>query len=213
MRALERSRRRWARLCITALAAASGVVLTTSAGAGETPPTEMEAAARPTVGAVEGEQAAAISELRRPRRPDDALPAAWEAAIREAAANGRGWGANPDLSRRTAPGVWIVPGRGYVCLASSSPSDGSAGFGCASNEDVGRGRLAPSDVDGNGTGVLTGIVPDGVPSVELVDRDGSARSASVARNTYRAPIDADLSEARFTDGGGIRHVLPLEWRP
>lgn len=213
MHASKRSKRSWALLCMTGLLAAPAVVLATSAGAGETPPAEIEAAARPTVGAVEGEQAAAISELRRARRPDDELPEAWEVAIRESAANGRGWGANPDLARHTAPGAWIVPGREYVCLASSSPRDGSVGFGCASNEDVGRGRLAPSDVDQHGTGVLTGIVPDGVPSVELVDRDGSTRSAPVTRNTYRAPIDADLKEARFRDGGGVGHVLPLEWRP
>ena len=205
---------RWAALLMTALVGFSGLVVVAGAGAGGSAgePTEMEAADAPTVAAVEPEQAEEIAELERSERPDDELPPRWESAIEEAAGEGHGWGANPDLARHTAPGVWIMPGNGYVCIASSSPGDGSAGFGCASNDDVERGRLAPSDVDENGNGVLTGIVPDGVPSVELVDLDGSTRTAEVEHNTYRATIDANLKEVRFTDADGARHVLPMEWK-
>ena len=199
-------------LCVTALIATCGIAAAGSAGAGESPETEAEAADAPTVESIAPEQAAKLGELRRAARADDPMPADWSKAVADAATNGRGWGANPKLARHTAPGVWLVPANGYVCMVSSSPADGSVGFGCASNEDVARGRLAPSDVDADGNGVVTGIVPDGVASVTLVDRDGLRRAAPVERNTYRAAIDADLMEVRFTDAAGASHILPMEWR-
>lgn len=208
---------RWAVLSTAALLATCGVVLATGgAGAGAGPSdgggAEIEEAAAPTVDEIEPEQSEELNELDRAPRPDDELPPRWKAAIDEAGAEGRDWGANPDLARHTAPGVWIMPADGYVCLASSAPADGSVGFGCASNEDMAKGRLAPSDVDENGNGVLTGIVPDGVPSVEIVDLDGSTRTAEVDNNTYRAQITGNIKEVRFTDADGARHVLPMEWK-
>ncbi len=122
------------------------------------------------------------------------------------------WGANPGLSRRTAPGVWLVPGNDYVCLASTN-GDGDLGFSCATPEDVERGLLAPSDVDANGNGVLTGALPDGVAEVTLVNKDGASRTVPVDRNTYRAAIDGNLKEVRFTGADGGEHVLPMAWQP
>ena len=60
--------------------------------------------------------------------------------------------------------------------------------------------------------MLTGVLPDGVGEVTLVDKDGSTRTVPVERNTYRAAIDANLKEVRFTDADGGRHVLPMEWK-
>ena len=123
------------------------------------------------------------------------------------------WGANPDLSRRTAPGVWIVPADGYVCVANSTPGETALGFGCATLEDVDRGLLAPSDVDKDGNGIVTGVLPDGVATVDVVDLDGSARTVNVERNTYQAAIDADVKEVRFNGPDGTQHVLPMAWKP
>ena len=196
-------------ISVAAVLATGAVVAAGSAGAGESQETE---AGAPTVAAVSPEQAARVGELRRAARADDRLPDRWSQAIAGAARHGRSWGANPELARRSAPGVWIVPADGHICVVSNSPTDGSAGFGCASDADLARGRLAPTEVDANGTGVVTGIVPDGVASVELVDRDGSTRRAEVEHNTYRAAVDARLKEVRFADAEGVRHVLPMEWK-
>lgn len=172
---------------------------------------EVEAAHAEPVPAVEPEQAESIEALRRDRTSDDALPLQWRGALTQGDAADERWGANPHLSRRTAPGVWIVPGDDYVCVANSSPGEGALGFGCAANDDVKRGLLAPSDVDQNGNGVLTGVLPDGVETVTLADRDGSERTVSVKHNTYRAAIGPDLKEVRFTGPDGTRHVLPMGW--
>jgi hypothetical protein len=195
-------------LCASACALAGGAIATAGDDPAPDPAPEIVDASSPPVTTVEPEQAEEIRQLRRDRTSDDALPTGW----RDKLAGGGHWGANPGLSRRTAPGVWIVPGNDYVCLASTS-GDGGLGFGCATPEDVERGLLAPSDVDANGNGVLTGALPDGVAEVTLVDKDGARRSVPVERNTYRAAIDANIKEVRFTGPDGGDHVLPMAWQP
>jgi hypothetical protein len=199
---------------VAACLAAGGVVA--GAGAGTSDPVrtaepEALAADAAPVQSIEPEQAGEIGELRRSRTTDDALPPRWGATLTDDGSDESHWGANPALSRRTGPGVWIVPGDGYVCVANTAPDDGGMGLGCATPDDVDRGLLAPSDVDANGNGVVTGVVPDGVDRVTLVDRDGSTRSADVDRNTYRAAIDANLKEVRFTGADGGVRVLPMAW--
>lgn len=203
-------RKRWIGGLLVAACLTGGVV----AGAGadvevvaDATPEALSADA-PPVDSVDPEQAENIGQLRRARTADDALPPYW----RETVAEGENWGANPSLARRTGPSVWIVPGDDHVCIANVSSDDGGLGVGCASPEDVERGLLAPSDVDANGNGVVNGVLPDGVGEVTLVNHDGSTRAVPVERNTYRAAIDADLKELRFTTPEGGRRVLPMSWR-
>lgn len=207
-------RKKWfSGACVAACLVAGGVVAGAGAEDGSTPAPEPEAAAveAAPVQSVEPEQAEDIGQLRRGRTGDDALPPTWREALTEGENADEHWGANPALARHTAPGVWIVPGDGYVCVASRTPDDGALGFGCATPEDVDRGLLAPSDVDEHGNGVLTGVLPDGVEEVTLVDLDGSTRTAEVDRNTYRAAIDANLKEVRFRGSDGGLRVLPMAW--
>jgi hypothetical protein len=208
-----RNRNKWfSGVCVAASLAAGGVVAGAGAdGAGPAPEPEGLAADAAPVDSIQPEQSKEIGQLRRGRTSDDALPARWREALTDEGSDEEHWGANPALSRRTAPGVWIVPADGYVCVANSTPADGDLGLGCATPEDVDRGLLAPSDVDAQGTGVLTGVVPDGVHQVTLTDRDGSTRTADVDRNTYRVAIDANLKEVRFTGADGAERVLPMAW--
>lgn len=204
-------RKRWiGGLCVSACLAAGGIV--TGAGADDdvvpVPTPEGLSSDAPPVDSIEADQAEKIAQLRRSRTSDDAMPPYW----REAVSDGESWGANPSLSRRTAPNVWIVPGEDHVCLANVSANDGGLGLGCASPEDVERGLLAPSDVDANGNGVVNGVMPDGVGAVTLVNHDGSTRAVPVERNVYTAPVDANLKEIRFTTPEGGTRVLPMSWR-
>jgi hypothetical protein len=207
-------RKKWfGGLCAAACLAIGGAVAGAGADGSSAPASQPEVAEVESapVQEVQREQAEDIGQLRRPRNADDAMPSRWDAALTDGENGDEHWGANPDLARRTAPGVWLVPGDGYVCVANSTPGEGTLGFGCATPEDVERGLLAPSDVDANGSGVLTGVLPDGVREVTLVNRDGSTRTVAVERNTYRAEIDAELKEVRFTGPDGSRHVLPMAW--
>jgi hypothetical protein len=199
--------------CVCAMVVAGGAIATAGDDPAPDPVPESQDAAADPVTTVQSDQAGEIRQLRRDRTADDAMPAQWDHEITEGEGKDQTWGANPDLSRRTAPGTWIVPGDGYVCVANSTPGESALGLGCATPEDVERGLLAPADVDENGNGVLTGVLPDGVSEVTLVDKDGSTRTAPVERNTYRVAIDANIKEVRFTDAKGGEHVLPMGWKP
>jgi hypothetical protein len=203
--------------CLLACLGGGGAIATAGdEGAAPAPPPEMEAvqaAEAEPVTTVDPEQAEQVHQLERPRTADDAMPVEWRQELTEGEAADDQYGANPALARRTAPGTWIVPADGYICVANTTPTDGSLGFGCATPEDVEQGLLAPADIDKNGNGVLTGVLPDGVSEVKLVNSDGSSRSVPVERNTYRAAITADLKEVQFTDARGGDHVLPMAFRP
>lgn len=197
-----------------ALACATGggaIAIAGDEGAEPAPVPEAEAAEAQPVTEVPAEQAEQIAQLDREQTADDSLPPTWEEELTEGDDADELWGANPDLARRTGPGVWVMPADGYVCLANTTPGEGNLGFSCATPDDVERGLLAPTDVDANGNGIVTGVLPDGVAEVTLVDKDGTTRTAPVERNTYRAAIDANLKEVRFTDTHGGQHVLPMAW--
>jgi hypothetical protein len=198
--------------CLLACLATGGAIATAGDDVDPAPVPEAATATADPVTAVPEEQAEQIDQLDRPRSSDDALPAEWREELTSGSESDEHWGANPALSRRTAPGTWILPGDGYVCVANATPGEGALGFGCATPEDVEKGLLAPSDVDANGNGVLTGVLPDGVNEVTLIDHDGGTRTVAVERNTYRAAIDANLKEVRFTDAGGEVQILPMSWR-
>jgi hypothetical protein len=200
--------------CVLAGVAGGGAIATAGDdGVEPAPVPEVVAADADPVAAVPEEQADQIHQLERPRTGDDAMPSEWREDLTAGPEGDEHFGANPSLARRTGPSTWIVPADGYVCVANSTPGEGALGFGCATPDDVEKGLLAPSDVDANGNGVLTGVLPDGVSEVTLTDKDGTTSTVSVERNTYRVAIDANLKEVRFTDAGGGVHVLPMSWRP
>lgn len=197
-------------LCAAAISAVvAGAV---SAGADETPsePSEFRAPTFTPAEAVEYAQSQRFAELRRGLTDSDAMPGEWRERLPRMNGAAR-WGFNPELARRVGPGVWLMPGRGFVCVANIVPSDGSVGVGCATPADAELGLLQPSDVNEQGEGVVTGVMADGVESVTLVDKDGSRRAVAVERNHYRAPIDARIKEVRWVDATGIERVRNMEW--
>ena len=199
-------------ICVLACAFGGAAIATAGdEGAEPAPVPEAQAAEAEPVTTVPEEQAEEIDALDREQTSGDALPDRWEDELTEGDQADELWGANPELSRRTAPGVWVMPGDGYVCMANTTPGEGALGFSCATPEDVERGLLAPADVDEHGNGVVTGVLPDGVSEVTVANRDGSERSVPVENNTYRAAVDANLKEVRFKDAHGGLHVLPLGW--
>jgi hypothetical protein len=198
--------------CAVACMAAAGTV-TAMADQGQQERSAVDSPDTSPTPSVQSGQARRLGELRRDRGADDALPGRWQRGLADNTSAGRRFGANVALSRRAAPGVWLVPGDGFVCVAYVSPADGTLGFSCVTPSQVDEGLLQPASLDKDGAGVVTGVMPDGVSSVTLVDRDGSSRHAAVDRNVYRAAVDADLQDVRWTDAGGVDHVRPMAWIP
>src|SRR5688572_4192542 len=113
-------------------AACLAVTGAVTAVAEETPsePAEFGPVGAEPTEAVQWAQSRRLAELRRERTAEDDLPAHWRKRLDEERGTSR-WGANPSLARRVAPGVWLIPGDGFVCLANVTPRDGALGFGCA----------------------------------------------------------------------------------
>jgi hypothetical protein len=197
-------------VCAAGGAIAAGAV---TAGADQTPlpPSELGPPVNEATPAVEQPQARRFAELRRPRVEDDEIPADLKSRLDEWGDGAKRWGANIDLARRAAPGVWLVPGDDFVCVAVLSTSDRSVVFSCATPQDVDEGLMQPASLNEDGAGILTGVMSDGVESVTLVDVDGSSREVQVERNIYRAAIDADIKEVRWVDSGGVERVRSMAW--
>jgi hypothetical protein len=200
-------------VAMLALLAATGGV--TAAGADQVAPEPPQVAPldNTPASAVQYAQARRFAELRRAREGDDAMPPTWERSVEDDTDADERWGANPDLSRLVAPGVWLIPGNGYVCVSMLNSRDGSLSLSCATAPEVEQGLLQPSDVDATGTGVVTGVMPDGVEQVTLVDSDGSARDFAVDRNVYRAAVDDQIKEVRWVDAAGLERMRPMAWTP
>jgi hypothetical protein len=200
--------------CVLACVVGGGAIAVAGDDGGEPAPApQAEAAEAAPVTEVPTDQADQIRQLERPRASDDAMPERWDEDLTQGDDADEHYGANPDLSRRTAPGVWVMPGDGHVCMANTTPAEGQLGFGCATTDNVERGLLVGADIDEDGNGVVTGIVPDGVTEVTVVDQGGATRTVPVERNTYRAAIDANTKEVEFTDADGGQHVVPMAWTP
>lgn len=150
------------------------------------------------IGAVQPDQAQALTVLRRDVRAGDALPADALAA----AGPGR-FGRNPDLARavRTTTGIgWVVPGDGVVCLVVPDPVDGY-GTSCAPTAVVVADGLTvgvASDADAS----ATTLVPDGA-RVVVEDDDGRRTPvAPDASGVTRVDAEqADHLEVRTPSGG------------
>ena len=176
----------------------------------------------------------AFAILRRPRRPEDALPDDALAALRRYGAPP----AVPEAARllRTTPSggrAWVVPvpdvgfGFPFPCrpaakhaaregLAVVATGDAAAGGGGAL-ADLVRGR-APVSTDscaGPSHDLLSvsGIVPDGVPAVFLTAPDGTAVRADVKDNGFEFLVPHPrVPQQRYvvwTGGDGTPHVQPI----
>jgi hypothetical protein len=144
--------------------------------------------------------------LRRPQQPGDALPPTQD---RTQDPEARSTGANPQLARRVSFGplgdAWVIPADGGVCLQSQ-------GGGCDLDVDG-----HPPYIQMLGAGVahpglfhITGLVPDGVTSVELHFDDGTVDELAVKENVYMANVTQGFSSTTFTLSDGTPITLPGE---
>ncbi|WP_445150381.1 hypothetical protein [Baekduia sp. Peel2402] len=185
-----------------ALGGIAGASEAAAPGAPPAPPPAFPAdhAATP-IGAVDRDQLALLGVLRRDARDTDAVPDRTREHVAQAL--GPDVGANADLARRalhTALGedIYVVPGRGWVCLASS----------------VGAAQCAPTGriVSGNAVGLqripsgvrIGGLVPDGVARVEVRGPNGETAFATAEGNAWRVDVAFDPSTVAWTreDGSG-----------
>lgn len=148
-------------------------------------PADPQARNAEVISAPDSAQVALLGVLRRDVQAGDALPDDVRAHIAESLAPSLG--ANASLARRalrTALGedLYVVPGRGWVCLAASA---GVAG--CTPTDQIAQGyavmvQRIPSGIR------LGGLVPDGVASVTIRGAAGESATTRAEGNAWRADV-------------------------
>ena len=194
--------------CVLACLAGGGALATAGdEGVEPAPPPEAEAAQAEPVTEVPAEQAEQLRQLERPRTGDDALP------------EQLGRGADRGRPRPTSTGAPIP-----TCRAAPPRRVGDAGrrLRLHGQHHAGRGRSRVQLRDAGGRRARAAR-PGGHrrERQRRGDRRGarrrgrgdawstttaSTRTVAVERNTYRAAIDANTKEVRFTDADGGEHV-------
>jgi hypothetical protein len=147
---------------------------------------------------------AMLGILRRPQQPGDALP---EEADRTQDPVARSTGENPALARKVSFGAlgdaWVIPADGGVCLQSQ-------GGGCDTDVDGHPPYIQTlgGGIDHPGVYHITGLVPDGVATVELRFTDGTVDTLTVQQNVYMANVTSGLTSTTFTLADGTLVTLP-----
>lgn len=187
-------------LAATASIAGGAIAMADGSGTDPAVPERNDAVA---VTAPDAGQLALLGVLRRQAEPSDAAPDAVRQLI--ARGSGPGLGANPELARRaltTALGtsLYVVPARGWVCLASSG----------------GQGACTPTDriADGYAVSVgaipsgfrLSGLVPDGVARVEVRGAGGLSAAAAPSGNAWQADVAFAPLSVAWSGPEGDREV-------
>ncbi|HWI72534.1 MAG TPA: hypothetical protein VNT55_11295, partial [Baekduia sp.] len=132
-------------------------------------------------------------------QPTDALPDAARAHL--AAGATPDLGANAALARRalsTALGeeLYVVPGRGWVCLTSTA----GAGM-CTPTDQIAAGYAVGLQQIPSGYR-LSGLVPDGVTRVEVRGAGGATAATEVSGNAWRADVAFAPARVAWTGGAG-----------
>jgi hypothetical protein len=193
---------------LVALVATAGAIAATGSGSDDHGPTADQVTDPQfrvaKVQAVEPDQAASFSILRRQRTAADEMPASARAMLGNPRLNGK----NVDLARAidtpTGKG-WVIPGRGSICVAIPDPVDGY-GLGCNTTEDAESGGAISSMNNGRDTRVVVvGLVPDSAGPPEVTFADGSMRALDAPGGVVSAALD-DPKSLTFTSSTGVHTV-------
>jgi hypothetical protein len=147
--------------------------------------------------------AAQFAVLRRPKRPDDAMPTRRSRPAVEAQT-----GVDLRLSRSMPTGspaakMWIAPWPAGACLFVLPRTLLGPAAGCFTTEQLAAGEgLYTLHYPDGGTDVF-GVVPDGSRAVKLSFGDGSTRPLSVRENGYYAHVSRPTKSVSFQGSRGF----------
>ncbi len=157
----------------------------------------------PMIDAITVQQAKTFSILRREKLGGDELPEERRKRFEGGRMGQHGF--NASLARRAATpigDIWVIPGNGWIAL------QGDGGAVASPTEAIARqGTMMWTAREGKG--IVSGLVPDGVPEVTLLDHENASFIATVEDNVYGATLSALFSSLRFTGSDGLVELGPF----
>ncbi len=190
--------------CTIATVAVSSAIIGAAAlsAAGSDRPSA--SAANPPVSAIDSQQAASFSVMRRAGKPGDELsPAAADAVAKGPApdldANGR-------LARRALSAgeqtLYAVPARGALCAITGD------GLAACNRTDAALAGYVVGAAGRPGLGVrVFGLIPDGTSSVTVTAESGAQTQATLGENAFWVELaEAPQSVSWQAADGGLRQI-------
>lgn len=152
--------------------------------------------------AVEPEAKAAFKVLR------DVAPSAMPADVVEQVGSSARYGRNPALARKISTPTgdgWVIPGKGYVCIAVDDTGYGWANS-CVPTDVAAQRGLAIGLMDAKGRTKETLLVPDGKTAAEVEGPPSTRPTALTASTKFkRVTVDArGVATARTNAPGSLR---------
>jgi hypothetical protein len=102
--------------------------------------------------------------------------------------------------------AWVAPSEKGLCLLILPKGAVGVGGACSTYAEAVDGTMVVTSSAERDSVEVYGVVPDGVPSVELVLDDGSTRTIRVERNTYGASADQPTAAIEFDGADGPHRV-------
>jgi hypothetical protein len=120
------------------------------------------------------------------------------------------YGIDPAQGRYApATKTWILPGTSGICLIATGLVGPRTGSGaCTTTPAALAGELVIRSTTTTGVVTLTGLAPDGNPSVTITDTDGTTRTAPVTDNVYTV-TGGHPNTITLKDASGTTTTLPL----
>ncbi|HEY4099118.1 MAG TPA: hypothetical protein VGM33_26570 [Baekduia sp.] len=189
--------------------ALAGVAVAATSAPPAPPPAVAQERSATKIVAVDATQEATLAVLRRPVAKDD-MP---DDDVRQLVASGAGpsVGANPALARKalttpTGEQIYVVPGRGWVCLAASG-----AMSNCVPTDRIAEGyAVSVQDIPSGSR--LRGIVPDGVDRVEVRGDSGETATTAPSGNVWTVDVTFAPTSVAWTGDAGEK-VVPVAAPP
>lgn len=139
------------------------------------------------IGAVEPEQARNYGVFRREETASDRLADPVVRIVEKGMTQEQGVAAG--LARRAQvtasnDAVYVLPGRGWLCLYVDDPESQSGSATCSRTADALRGWFLLIEWPSPGITRVTGVVPDGIEEVTMTGHEGGVERVKPVQNTF-----------------------------
>lgn len=158
--------------------------------------------------AVEPEQARSYGVFRRSETASDRLADPLVRIVEKGMTKDQG--AAPGLARRAQVSrgdgvVYVIPGRGWICLVVEQPQSKDGNATCNRTSEALRGWTMLVEWPSPGITRVTGVVPDGIDEVTLRGYEGGVERVKPMQNTF---VFETGQTPKTVEWGNVTRTIP-----